>query len=227
MNIIDLDKSSVRELNARLHEKGNGEAPGEWQVLHPHGKHSLAVGLEAPHKVSIEGHAGYYCGGMNMAAEITIKGQCGKGVGENIMSGAIRVEGNAADAAGATGLGGLIVIDGDASSRCGISMKGVDIVVKGSVGHMSGFMAQAGHLVVCGDADDDLGDSIYEAQIFVRGENGALGSDCVEKEMMPEHIETLTRLLDKAGMTCDPAAFRRFGSARKLYNLDVDNAGNY
>lgn len=227
MNIVDLDKTGVRELNARLHRAGGAETPDQWRVLNPHGKHALAVGLQAAHKVSIEGHAGYYCGGMNKAAEITVKGHCGKGVGENIMSGAIRVEGNAADAAGATGRGGLIVIDGDASSRCGISMKGVDIVVKGSVGHMSGFMAQAGHLVVCGDADDDLGDSIYEAQIFVRGETGALGADCVEKQMMPEHVETLARLFDKAGMACDPAAFRRFGSARKLYNFDVDNAGNY
>ena len=44
MNIIDLDTSSVRELNARLHGEGNGDAPDEWRVLNPHGKHSLAVG---------------------------------------------------------------------------------------------------------------------------------------------------------------------------------------
>ena len=227
MNIIDLDTSSVRELNARLHGDGNGQAPDEWRVLNPHGKHSLAVGLDAAHKVTIEGHAGYYCGGMNKAAEITVKGQCGKGLGENIMSGVIRVEGNAADAAGASGRGGLIVISGDASSRCGISMKGVDIVVTGSVGHMSGFMAQAGHLVVCGDADDDLGDSIYEAEIYVGGDTASLGADCVEKEMEPEHVQTLTRLLDQAGIAGDPAQFRRFGSARKLYHFDVDNADSY
>ncbi len=216
MNIIDLEKSSVRELNARLHGHGNGGGD-TWQVLNPHGKHSLAVGLEAAHKVLIEGHAGYYCGGMNKAAEITVRGQCGKGLGENIMSGAIRVEGNAAEAAGASGRGGLIVIDGDASSRCGISMKGVDIVVKGSVGHMSGFMAQAGHLVVCGDADDDLGDSIYEADIYVAGKTGVLGADCVEKEMTPEHAEFLTQLLERAGVDCPAESFRRYGSARKLY----------
>ena len=227
MNIIDLDTSSVRELNARLHGEGGADAPDEWRVLNPHGKHSLAVGLDAAHKVSIEGHAGYYCGGMNKEAEITVKGQCGKGLAENIMSGTVRVEGNAADAVGASGRGGLIVIEGDASSRCGISMKGVGIVVKGSVGHMSGFMAQAGHLVVCGDADDDLGDSIYEAAIYVRGDTGALGADCIEKEMRPEHAETLEQLLERAGMAYDASAFRRFGSARKLYNFDVDNAGNY
>jgi glutamate synthase domain-containing protein 3 len=226
MKTIDLDISSVRELNACLHDHG-ADMPDEWRVLHPHGKHALAVGLQAAHKVSIEGHAGYYCGGMNKAAEITVKGQCGKGLGENIMSGVIRVEGNAAEAVGASGHGGMIVVEGDASSRCGISMKGVDIVVQGSVGHMSGFMAQAGNLVVCGDADDDLGDSIYEARIYVRGKTGALGADCVEKEMTPEHLETLAGLLKQAGMACGPDGFRRYGSARKLYNFDIDNAENY
>ena len=48
-------------------------------------------------------------------------------------------------------------------------MKGVDIVVRGSVGHMSAFMAQSGCLVVCGDAGEALGDSIYEARLYVRG----------------------------------------------------------
>jgi len=226
MNIVDLDNTSVRELNARLHEVNGGEASA-WRVRNPKGKHSLAVGLEAPHKVTIDGPAGYYCGGMNKAAEISVTGQCGKGLGENIMSGAIRVQGNAAEAAGASGRGGLIVIDGDASSRCGISMKGVDIVVTGSVGHMSGFMAQAGRLVVCGDADDDLGDSIYEADIYVRGETGALGADCVEKEMTPDHVKSLSQLLERACVDCPADQFRRYGSARKLYNFHTDNAGSY
>ena len=32
-------------------------------------------------------------------------------------------------------------------------------------------MAQAGRLVVCGDAGDALGDSLYEAVIYVRGKS--------------------------------------------------------
>ena len=48
-------------------------------------------------------------------------------------------------------------------------MKGIDIIVRGNVGHMSAFMAQAGNLVICGNAGDALGDSIYEANIFVIG----------------------------------------------------------
>ena len=82
----------------------------------------------------------------------------------------VRVKGNASECAGASGHGGLVIIEGNASSRCGISMKGCDIVVGGSVGHVSAFMAQAGRLVVCGDAGPGLGDSLYEAVIYVRGE---------------------------------------------------------
>jgi glutamate synthase domain-containing protein 3 len=121
-------------------------------------------------------------------------------VAENMMSGTVIVEGDASQYAGATGHGGLLVIKGNASSRCGISMKGIDIVVHGNIGHMSAFMAQAGNLVVCGDAGEALGDSLYEARLFVRGEVKSLGADCVEKEMRPEHLELLADLLERAGM---------------------------
>ncbi|MEE8144155.1 MAG: protein glxC, partial [Kiloniellales bacterium] len=96
-----------------------------------------------------------------------------------------------------------------------------------SVGHMSAFMAQNGHLVVCGDAGPDLGDSIYEAKLFVRGRVESLGADCVEKEMRDEHREALTGLLERAGVTIDPSEFRRYGSARKLYNFNIDHADQY
>ena len=55
-------------------------------------------------------------------------------------------------------------------------MKGVNIVVGGNIGHMSAFMAQSGCLVVCGDAGDALGDSIYEAKIYVRGKGQKFGN---------------------------------------------------
>jgi glutamate synthase domain-containing protein 3 len=143
------------------------------------------------------------------------------------MSGLVVVEGNASQSAGATGRGGLAVIRGDASSRCGISMKGVDIVVGGSVGHMSAFMAQTGRLVVCGDAGEALGDSIYEARLYVRGKVASLGADCVEKELREEHVAELAALLEQAEIEADPSDFRRYGSARQLYNFHVDHAGSY
>ena len=106
-------------------------------------------------------------------------------------------------------------------------MKGIDIVVAGSVGHMSAFMAQTGRLVVCGDAGDALGDSIYEARLYVRGSVSKLGADCVEKELRDEHAAELRELLAAAEVDADPSEFRRYGSARELYNFKIDNAGAY
>jgi glutamate synthase domain-containing protein 3 len=225
---IDLATTSRRELNARLHAlapDGRG-GPAHWRVLNPSGAHALAVGLDAPVEVEIDGHVGYYCAGMNKQATVRVHGNAGVGVAENIMSGTVVVEGNASQSAAATGRGGLVVVRGDASARCGISMKGADIVVRGSVGHMSAFMAQKGRLVVCGDAGDALGDSIYEARLYVRGRVAGLGADCVEKELGDEHRDELRSLLERAGVDdADPAEFRRYGSARRLYNFHPDDAG--
>jgi len=224
---LDLAAIGVRGVNSTLHGVSEGSNETSWIIENPKGQHSIACGLNAPIGVTVNGHAGFYCGGMNQQADITIRGHAGVGVGENMMSGTVRVTGNASESAGATAQGGLLVVEGDASSRCGISMKGVDIVVGGSVGHMSAFMAQSGHLVICGDAGDALGDSIYEAILFVRGKVASLGADCIEKEMRPEHIVKLTELLASAGIDADPADFQRYGSARKLYNFDIDNLDAY
>ena len=178
-------------------------------------------------KVEINGHVGYYCAGMNQQANIVINGNAGPGLAENMMSGEVRVTGNASQYAAATAHGGLLVIEGDSSSRCGISMKGVNIVVGGNIGHMSAFMAQSGCLVVCGDAGDALGDSIYEAKIYVRGNVKSLGTDCIEKEMRDEHKAELKELLMQSKMNHGVEEFRRYGSARKLYNFDIDQVDDY
>ena len=224
---LDLDATPIRELNQRLHSLPPDTNERAWRILNPKGRHAIAVGLDRPILVTIEGHVGFYCAGMNKEAEVTVSGHAGPGVGENMMSGLVRVRGNASQSAGASARGGLLVIEGDTSSRCGISMKGADIVVGGSVGHMSAFMAQRGNLVVCGDAGRSLGDSIYEARLFVRGAVDSLGADCIEKEMRPEHLEALTVLLGRAGIEVDPREFKRYGSARKLYNFHVDHAAAY
>jgi len=101
--------------------------------------------------------------------------------------------------------------------------------VKGSIGHMSAFMAQAGTLTVLGDAGEALGDSLYEARLYIRGAVTSLGADCVEKPMGDAHREQLFAKLKEAGLAgeVDPGEFRRYGSARSLYHFHVDNAGAY
>lgn len=225
--IFDLDQQTVREFNAALHRLTPESTRSTWRALNPKGRHALAAGLKAYVRVEIAGHAGYYCAGMNQCGEVVIEGNCGVGVAENMMSGRVHVKGNASQSAGATAHGGLLVIDGDASARCGISMKGINIVVKGSVGHMSAFMGQSGALVVCGDAGEALGDSLYEARLFVRGKVASLGADCIEKDMLPEHLELLHRLLTEAGSDAKPEEFRRYGSARRLYNFHIGHASSY
>jgi methylamine---glutamate N-methyltransferase subunit B len=226
VEVVDLAVTPVRELNQRLHDVSRCE-PGlrRWRVLNPNGAHAVACGVDAELAIEVEGHVGYYCAGMNKLATVRVHGNAGPGTAENMMSGHVVVERNASQSAGATGRGGLLVVRGDAAARCGISMKGIDIVVGGSVGHLSGFMAQTGRLIVCGDAGEALGDSIYEARLYVRGAVAGLGADCVEKEMRDEHMAEVRELLARADIgAVAPSEFRRYGSARRLYNFKVDNA---
>jgi glutamate synthase domain-containing protein 3 len=229
VEVVDLATCSLRELNQRLHDvAGEQPEPRQWRVVNPNGAHAVACGLDAPVEVEIAGHVGYYCGGMNQRATVRVRGNAGTGLAENMMSGTVVVDGNASQSAGATGRGGLLVVHGDAGARCGISMKGIDIVVRGSIGHLSAFMAQRGALVVCGDAGEALGDSIYETHVYVRGAVAGLGADCIEKELREHHVAELRSLLDRAGFgDLDPRGFRRYGSARELYNFKIDNAGAY
>jgi len=222
---FDLALAGVRELNAILQAHDGG---GRIRVHNPAGRHNLAVGLRAPARVEILGHAGYYCAGMNEHAHVRIEGNVGVGVAENMMSGRVEVSHSASQSAGATAHGGLLVVHGDAAARCGISLKGADIVVRGSVGHLAAFMAQSGRLIVCGDAGEALGDSLYEAKLFVRGSVASLGADCVEKEMGPTHLAEVAELLELAGVDdVSSEEFRRYGSARRLYHFHSDHATDY
>ena len=227
MKQFDLEESGLRALNQALQEQTDNANQMDWHVKNPKGKHAIAVGLDAPINIKIDGSTGYYCGGMNKQAHIYVNGSVGPGAAENMMSGRVIVEGDASQYAGATGNGGLLVIKGNSASRCGISMKGIDIVVHGNVGHMSAFMGQSGNLVVLGDAGEALGDSLYEAKLFIKGSVQSLGTDCVEKEMRSEHLKTLSILLAEAEADAKPEDFRRYGSARELYHFKIDNASDY
>jgi glutamate synthase domain-containing protein 3 len=225
----DLNVTAVRALNEALHRLSPDTNETFWLIENPQGKHAIGVGIDAPVEVEINGHVGYYCGGMNKRARLRIRGNAGTGVAENMMSGLVHVMGDASQSAGATGCGGLLIIDGDAAARCGISMKGIDILVKGSIGAMSAFMAQAGCLVVLGDAGDALGDSIYEATIFVRGEVKSLGTDCIEKPMTSDDRQRLADVLRRGGLNGEARVgdFRMYGSARRLYHFHIDNIASY
>ena len=222
---LDLHLQSVREVNDYLHNHLNGEK--QIEILNPDGAHCVAVGMDSDASINIAGHVGYYAAGMNKRAHITIDGNCGPGVAEGMSSGVVRVKGFASVAAGAAGHGGLLIIDGDASLRCGISMKGIDIVVGGSVGDYSAFMAQAGRIVICGNGGDALGDSLYEAVIYIRGEVKSFGADAHEEPMSESDYAAVRDLLRKGGFSHNPRDFRRVASMRSLYNWNADANQEY
>ena len=224
---FDLAERPLRELNQFLHRDLESSGVKKVRVINPDGAHSIAVGLNAPVEVTIDGHAGYYAAGMNQHASVIVNGNTGPGVAEGMTSGFVHVKGFASVAAGAAAHGGLLVIDGDASLRCGISMKGIDIVVGGRVGDFSGFMAQAGTLVVCGDAGEALGDSLYEAVIYVRGKIGSLGADAQEQPMSAADHERLGALLQRAGFKHATSEFKRIASAKQLYHWNADANQEY
>ena len=224
---FDLAVTPLREVNRYLHRDAVNAGVKRVKILNADGAHSIAAGVNAPMEVEIDGHAGYYAGGMNMHANITVRGNAGPGVGENMMSGTIRVEGFASTAAGASAHGGLLVIAGDAALRCGISLKGGDIVVGGDVGSFSAFMAQAGRIVICGDAGDALGDSLYEAVIYVRGTVRSLGADARFEPMTDADCAAVRELLGRAGLDHDPMKFRRIASAKSLYHWNADANQEY
>lgn len=224
---LDLEELSVREVNQYLHRELPGSGVERIEIHNPDGMHSIAAGLDRDAAVEILGHAGYFVAGMNKLARVTVHGNVGWSVAENILSGTVRVKGHASECAGASGHGGLVVIEGDASSRCGISMKGGDIVVGGGVGHFSAFMAQAGTLVVCGDAGPNLGDSLYEATIYVGGKIHSLGADAREEEMQAADFDKVSQLLAAAGLDGNAKQFKRVASARSLYHWNAEAHQEY
>ncbi len=224
---LDLARLTVRELNQFLHHELPQQGIRRVEILHPQGRHNLAVGLTCEAEVHIQGHAGYFVAGMNQRASVIVHGNVGWSVAENMMSGMVRVCGSASACAGASAHGGLLVIEGDAGARCGISLKGADIVVRGSVGHVSAFMAQAGRLVVCGDAAPGLGDSLYEAVIYVRGAIHGLGADAHLEPMNDADFAQVQALLAQAGFEYDAREFKRIASARTLYHWNADAHQEY
>ena len=79
---------------------------------------------------------------------------------------------------------------------------------------------------VCGLLCDGINASFQKHGLV--GHVKGLGADCVEKPMGAQHLDDLARLLEDAEVAdAKPEQFRRYGSARQLYNFKVDNATRY
>jgi methylamine---glutamate N-methyltransferase subunit B len=223
--VLDCEELTTREINAALRSM---EAGSSVTIANPSGRHNLAVGLFEHLDILIDGHAGYFIGGLGAGPDIIVNGFVGWSVGENLMSGTVRVRGSASECAGASSHGGTVIIHGSASSRAGISLKGGTVVVAGDVGHMSGFMAQAGTMLVGGDAGHALGDSLYEAVIYVAGSIASLGSDARVEELTQSDVDEVRRLVDLSGFDhVSPEDVKRVASAKHLYHFDALKGQEY
>jgi glutamate synthase domain-containing protein 3 len=107
-------------------------------------------------------------------------------------------------------------------------LKGATLVIAGSVGAMTGFMAQAGTILVGGDAGHGLGDSLYEAVIYVAGSIASLGADAVVEPMTDDDVLAVKRLVEDSGFDhIEPDSVTRVSSARRLYHFSTHNSGAY
>lgn len=230
MVTLSCEEMTTREINAALQALPRGS---EAVIEAPRGRHNLVVGLTEEVKITLEGNAGYYLGGLcgvkgGSGPHITVSGFTGWGVGENLMGGSIRVQGSVSQSAGSSARGGLIVVEGDASLRTGISLKGGVVAVAGDSGAMTGFMAQAGTILIGGNAGHGLGDSLFEAVIYVAGNIASLGADAKVEELTEEDVAIVKGLVELAGFDhISPGDVTRVSSARQLYHFTSEHRGMY
>ncbi len=230
LQTLDSELLGTRGVNQALRALPPGAAA---RVLNPRGRHNLAVGLTAPVRVTVEGNAGYFLGGLGgerggAGPDIVVNGFVGWSVGENLMGGTVRVRGSASQSAGASARGGRIFVEGDASLRAGISLKGATVAIAGDAGAMTGFMAQAGTILIGGNAGHALGDSLYEAVIYVNGSIASLGADAVVEDMTDDDVRAVDVLVAETGFDhVDPGRVTKVVSARQLYHFSTHHHGSY
>lgn len=217
--VFDAADLSTRQINLELRRLVYDAGITDVTILNPGAKHSLAVGVLARCRITIDGSLGYFGCGLIDGPEIRIKGRVGWSAAENMMSGVVLIEKNAGSLTGAALRGGDLVVRRDVGARTGIDQKGGTIIVGGSAGMMTGFMLQRGRQIICGDVGGGLGDSMYDGTIYVGGKVASLGIDCVEAELTADDDEFLERKLRIYEME-PSASFRKFVCGQKLWNYD-------
>ncbi len=85
---------------------------------------------------------------------------------------------------------------------------------------MTGFMAQAGTILIGGDAGDALGDSLYEAVIYVAGHHRQPRRRRPGRRTHQADVTVVRDLAGTAGPDhIDPENVTRVASARELYHF--------
>ncbi|MBI1878077.1 MAG: GXGXG motif-containing protein [Chloroflexi bacterium] len=218
---FDATHMTSPEVNAKIRQLMT-EGYGDIVVQNPLAKHSLGICILNRLKLTFEGSLGYFGCGLIDGPNIHITGRVGWSCAENMMAGTVIIEKNAGSSFGAALRGGDLVCKGNVGGRTGISMKGGTIIVGGRTGTLSGFMMQRGRMVILGDADDNLGDSMYDGIIYVGGNIKSLGVDAVHAEMTEADCVWLKRKLAMYGLEAPRGVenLQKVVAGKKLWNYD-------
>ena len=228
VEVVDLATTPLRELNRRLHEL-SGEAD---ELAHHQPERSPCDRVRSrrrDRRGDSTGHVGYYCAGMNKLATVRVHGNAGPGLAENLMSGAVLVDGSASQSAGATGRGGLLV----GARRRVRSLRHLDEGHR----HRRAGLGRPPERFHGADAAASSSAAMRARRWATRSTRR--GSTCAAR--WPGSARTASRRSCATSTsprcpTCSrgrawtvsiASEFRRYGSARQLYNFKVDNAAAY
>ena len=70
--ILDLKKLKLRLVNEKLQNIDRKKNKRDFIISNPEGNHAICAGLTENIDVTIKGHVGYYCAGMNQNANIIV-----------------------------------------------------------------------------------------------------------------------------------------------------------
>ena len=81
---------------------------------------------------------------------------------------------------------------------------------------------QRGRMIILGDADDSLGDSMYDGTIYVGGTIASLGIDAVPGELTQDDITWLKRKLALYDLDAPNGVenIQKIVAGKKLWNYD-------
>ena len=215
----------LRELNAEI--RAHVHAGGTVHVDETLSRHNLGVGLTGSGTAIFEGSVGYYCAGLLSGANVVIRRNTGWSVAESMSAGTCVVEGDAGNAVGASIRGGLIHVKGNCGPRAGIAMKGGDIIVEGNVGYQCAFMAHVGRLIVLGNTGASTGDSLWNGEVWVGGEIGALGVDTKVVTPSAEEVASVEALLATRGLEDRQRDWKKVVSGQELWHFKARDAKSW
>ena len=170
---------------------------------------NIAVGIEEPYPVEIEGDVGDFFGALNSGASLQLKGSARRFTGNMMCDGEIVIDGSVGDGLGFGLYGGTIVVKGDAGSKIGQMNKGGTIIVDGNVKDNIGLFSLAGDIIITGNAGAQVGEWIIKGAIYIGGEFDGFGRNAKLSDLNDDDVNKLKSYFEKYGIEADISKFRK------------------